>query len=345
MIIGNFDTDKEILIVAEIGNNHEGSYALAEELVGRAADCGVQAVKFQTFKTEQFIAPGNPARFRQLKSYELSYAQFEKLSRAAKAAGLLFLSTPLDLQSAAFLEPLVSAYKIASGDNTFYPLIKQISATGKPVILSGGMADVETLGRSQNLIADIWTRNGFKQDLAVLHCVTAYPVAPAQINLAAIRHLREALGCTVGYSDHALGIDAAAYSAYAGARIIEKHFTIDKNHSAFRDHSLSADPDDMKHLVERVREACLLLGAGVKRAQPAELEIEKAVRRSIAAGRDLPKGTVLTWSDLAWTRPATGLPPGDEKRVLGGKLAIDVTAGEAILPEHLCDPKPFSKME
>lgn len=345
MIVEDFDTDKDVLVIAEIGNNHEGSYALAEELVGRAAECGVQAVKFQTFKTEQFIAPGNPARFRQLKSYELSHAQFEKLGRVAKDAGLLFMSTPLDPESAAFLQPLVSAYKIASGDNTFYPLIEQIAETGKPVVLSGGMADVETLRHSQNLISDIWARNGFEQNLAVLHCVTAYPVAPEQVNLGAIRHLRDALGCTVGYSDHALGIDAAVHSVFAGARIIEKHFTIDKNHSAFRDHSLSADPEDMKRLVARVREASRLLGDGVKKPQPAELEIEKAVRRSIAAGRDLPKGTILAWNDLAWTRPATGLPPGNESRVLGRKLAADLTTGEAILPEHLCDPEPASKME
>lgn len=343
MIIENFDTDKEILIVAEIGNNHEGSYTLAEELVGCAAECGVQAVKFQTFKTEHFIAPGDSARFRQLKSYELSYPQFEKLSRVAGDAGLLFMSTPLDMESAAFLQPLVSAYKIASGDNTFYPLISRVAATGKPVILSGGMADVETLRRAQNLIEGIWSRNGFRQDLAVLHCVTAYPVAPDQVNLGAIRHLRDALGCTVGYSDHALGIDTAVYSVFAGARIIEKHFTIDKNRSTFRDHSLSADPEDMKRLVAGVREACFMLGDGVKKPLPVELEIERAVRRSIAAGRDLPKGTILTWNDLAWTRPAVGLAPGNERLVLGRKLAVDLTTGEAVLPEHLCDPEAYSR--
>jgi sialic acid synthase SpsE len=338
MHIDKFDTGRNVFIVAEIGNNHEGSFSLAEELVGRAAEAGADAVKFQTFRTEEFVRPKDEAQFRRLKSFELSHSHFERLAAAARRSGVMFLSTPLDLGSAEFLAPLVSAFKIASGDNTFYPLLEAVARFGKPVILSGGLADLGQLAFSRGLIERTWRRLGIRQEAAVLHCVTSYPVEPRQANLAAVATLRQALGGTVGYSDHTIGIDAAVLSVGLGARIVEKHFTIDKNHSDFRDHQLSADPPELAELVRRIRAAEELLGTGEKTAQECERSLEGAVRRSIVARRDLPAGTVLAWEDLAWLRPGGGMPPGQEHLILGRKLAAACPAGEPIRPESLEGP-------
>jgi sialic acid synthase SpsE len=335
MRIGHVDTDREVLVIAEIGNNHEGSLPLAEELVRRAAAAGAHAVKFQTYRTEEFVSRRDEARFRRLKSFELSPDSFGRLAALARQLGLLFLSTPLDLPSVEVLAPLVGALKIASGDNTFYPLLEAAARTGLPIILSGGLADAEQLAFSKGVVGRAWAERGCRQELAVLHCVTAYPVEPAQANLGAIRTLAERLRCTVGYSDHTLGIEAPVLAIAAGARIVEKHFTIDHHYSDFRDHQLSADPGELVELVRRVRLAATLVGDGRKVAQPCEQGIEQAVRRSIAARRDLPPGTVLAWDDLAWLRPAGGLPPGKEDLVLGRCLRQAIPAGHPITVEAL----------
>lgn len=337
MRIGKFDTDEQVLVVAEIGNNHEGSYGLAEELIRRAAEAGAHAVKFQTFKTELFISMKEETRFRQLKSFELTYQEFEKLRELALALGLLFISTPFDLESAAFLKDLVSAYKIASGDNTFYPLLESVASSGLPVIMSGGLADIGQLKHSKAVIENVWARDCISPSLAVLHCVSAYPTPRQEANLAAIQHMRKELQCTIGYSDHTLGIEAATLAVALGARIIEKHFTINKHHSDFRDHQLSADPEEMGLLVRRVREAVELLGSGTKTVQESEKGLAPAVRRSIVAKRDLPKGTILSCDDLMWTRPANGLAPGNEQLLVGKALTTAVSVGEPILPEYVTD--------
>jgi N,N'-diacetyllegionaminate synthase len=326
-----------VLVVAEIGNNHEGSYALAEELIGRAAEAGAHAVKFQTFKTEYYMNRKESERFRRLKSFELPFENFEKLSRTAEHVGLIFLSTPFDLESARFLEGIVSAYKIASGDNTFFPLLEQVASTGKPLILSGGLAGMDELRYSKNFIEDVWQKRNILSSLAILHCVTAYPVPPFEANLSAISHMRREFDCTIGYSDHTVGIDAALLAVALGARLIEKHFTVDKRYSDFRDHQLSADPAEFKELVEKVRHAQVLLGSGVKEAQKSEVEIVQSLRRSIVAKRDLPEGTVIVWGDITWTRPAIGLPPGKEQLVLGKALKRPVAAGETILEEYVTE--------
>lgn len=335
MRIGHIDTDREVLIVAEIGNNHEGNAAAAEEMIWLAAETGVQAVKFQTFKTELFVCPGDETRFRRLKSFELGEDSFRHLARVAEKAGLLFLSTPLDLDSAVFLRDLVCAYKIASGDNNFYPLLECVASTGKPIILSSGLADIAQIGRAKALVEQTWAARGIRQEMAILHCVTGYPVPADEVNLGALHHISVSLGGTVGYSDHTLGIEASVLAAAMGAKIIEKHFTKNKNQSDFRDHRLSADPEEMKMLVERVREVTRILGSGIKEPREMEKEVLPAVRRSIAARHALPAGTVVEWTDLTWTRPAVGLPPGREQEVVGRRLNQAVRAGEAIRPEWL----------
>ena len=166
MKIGNFDLDHDVLIVAEIGNNHEGSYARAEEMIGLAAEAGVGAVKFQTFKTEYYISKDETARFGRLKSFELDHSQFERLAQLAHSLGILFISTPFDLPSARFLDAIVDAYKIASGDNNFYPLIACVASTGKPLIISSGASDSEQIARTIAFVREQWREKAITGELA-----------------------------------------------------------------------------------------------------------------------------------------------------------------------------------
>lgn len=334
MRIGDVDLDRRVLLVAEIGNNHEGSCALAAEMIGLAAEAGTDAVKFQTIVPERLVSPREEERLAQLRRFQLSHEAFEQLAEAARQAGVLFLSTPFDIESARFLTPLVPAFKIASGDNDFFPMIEMIARTAKPIILSAGLTDLEGITRTRTFIEGVWATHRIEPQLAILHCVVSYPVAARDANLLAIRQLRDS-GVTVGYSDHTMGVEAAVLSVGLGARIIEKHFTISKQHSEFRDHRLSADPAEFKELVERIRLAEALLGDGRKRVLDSERALNVGARRSIVAGRDLGKGTVLSWDDLDWLRPSGGLRPGQEDAVVGRRLTRALTRGEMILLENL----------
>lgn len=329
MKIGNFDISRKVLVVAEVGNNHEGSYALAEELVGLAKDCGADAVKFQTFLPERYVSYRDEARFQRLKSFQLSFSQFERLAAHSRRAGIIFFSTPFDLESAEFLASICPALKIASGDNTFIPLIEKIAGFRKPMIISSGLADLATIRAAKVAVERVWAGMGESDaKLAVLHCVSAYPAPPAEANLLAIPYLKQKLGCAVGYSDHTIGNEAATLSVALGARIVEKHFTKSKTHSTFRDHQLSADAADLKALIEHIRRAETMLGIAGKRIQECERDAILASRRSIVAARDLPLGAVVTYEDLAWTRPGGGLSPGRESLLVGKKLKKEVTCGD-----------------
>ena len=329
MRIGDVDTRERVLVLAEIGNNHEGDAAVARDLVRAAADAGAHGVKLQVFETGRFVRRRDDARFRQLSGYQLPRAEFARLADLAHELGLKFVATPFDLGSAEFLEPLVDAYKIASGDNDFWPLIDAVVGTGKPVVASTGMLDLD----GTTTLAD-----RLRGDFALLHCVSAYPAAPEDLNLAAIPLIEERFGCTVGYSDHALGIDAAVTAAGVGARILEKHLTLRHDFSDFRDHQLSADPGELHELVERVADVPspesgdpVMLGRAEKRIQRAEEANLVAARRSIAAIRDLPSGHAIREEDLIWLRPRDGLAPGEEHLLMGRALKRDVPEGESIL--------------
>jgi N,N'-diacetyllegionaminate synthase len=336
MRIGGLDLEKRTLIVAEIGNNHEGDFAVARQMLKRAAQTGVDAVKFQTFIPEHYVSHTDAARLERLRRFQLSREQFRDLAAEAADLGVIFFSTPFDLESARFLDQIQPVFKIASGDNNFFPLIETVARFAKPLIISTGFADFELLERVRALVAGVWSRHNAEPGLAFLHCVACYPVPPEQANLAAIGALRARFAdCLIGYSDHTLGIQAAVYAVAAGARIIEKHFTLDKSYSDFRDHQLSADPDDMRRLVAAVRETEVLLGDQSKAPQPCETASASAVRRSIAAARDLVAGATLGPADITWVRPGSGIPPGEEQRVLGRKTLRALPQGAIIALEDL----------
>jgi sialic acid synthase SpsE len=335
MRIGPIDLDREVLVVAEIGNNHEGDLARAEELVRRAAESGAQAVKFQTIVPERLVSARDTARIEQLRRFAFSYEQFGRLAEVAGRAGVMFLSTPFDVESVRHLDPLVPAFKIASGDNDFVALLEAVAATGKPILLSTGMASLEDVRRACTTIESAWRKRALAPGMVLLHCVSSYPAPPESANLLAIRTLERETGYPVGYSDHTLGIDAALCAVTLGARVVEKHFTLSKTQSAFRDHQLSAEPAELAELVRRIRAVKSMLGDGVKAVLPVEEPVVKAARRSIVAKRALPAGHVIALDDLDWLRPGGGLPPGREDAVIGRALRRAVAAGEMITPEIL----------
>ncbi len=332
MKIGSFDTDRAVLIVAEIGNNHEGRFDLAAEMIRRAAECGVRAVKFQTVRAAQLVRRSEADRFARLTRFELSQRQFGELSQLARELGLLFLSTPLSLEAATFLEPMVDSYKVASGDNDFFPLLEKIASTGKPVIVSTGASDVSQVDATVRFLRGQWESRGTSGVLALLHCVSSYPTPPHEANLRSIPYLAEKFGCTIGYSDHTLGTEAVALAVAAGARIIEKHFTLDKHQSDFRDHQLSADPEEMTELVNRVIQVDLRMGTAGKTIQSCEAASQTAIRRSIVAARDLKAGATIAVADLKWIRPGDGLRPGNEAMLLGRRLKRDLRENDAFSP-------------
>lgn len=325
MRIGPVDTDERVLVIAEIGNNHEGDVQRAEALVRAAAKAGADAVKTQVFRTEALTDPADRQRFARLSSFELLPEHHVALGRLAKSLGLAFVATPLDLESAALLREELDAYKIASGDVGFYPLLEQVGQAGKPVIVSSGGSDLAQVQKTVTFLRDHGAA-----DLAVLHCVSAYPVEPEQASLRAIPFLAEHLDVVVGYSDHVVGPKAALAAVALGGRIVEKHFTLDKALSNFRDHALSADPDELGRLITDIRELEAMLGEYGKEVQAAEATDLVKIRRSVVAGRDLERGHTVSREDLLWVRPGGGLEPGDERLLVGRKLRRDVAFGERL---------------
>jgi len=315
------------LIVAEVGNNHEGSAEVAARLVREAAKAGVDAVKFQTFRTEEFVSPRQAERFARMKRFELTQEEFSGLADLARSCGLIFMSTPLDHSSARFLGGIVDIMKLASGDITHLPLIREIAAQGLPMVISTGNATVPEIDLALETARLARPAGKTGAEIALLHCVSAYPTPAEQANLAAMATLRDRYDCPIGYSDHTSGNKVAVLAVAAGARIIEKHFTLDNNYSDFRDHQLSADPVAMADLVREIRMAETILGTGEKIPQPCEVPARIEIRRSIAIGTPLPAGAVLTEAHLVWLRPGDGMQPGHEARILGRKAKRSLEAG------------------
>lgn len=331
MKIGNFETDQKVFVIAEIGNNHEGSFAEAKKLVQAAAAAGADAVKFQTIVPEKLIAADQQDRLQQLEKYALSRSEFQELQKEATRAGVLFLSTPFDLESVEFLKDLVPAFKIASGDSNFTDLLRRVAGTGKPVMISTGLSDRAEKLRLREFFHSAWRSVGQKEPgLALLHCVTEYPTADERAGLQYLQALAEMENITPGYSDHTLGIEAAILAVALGARIVEKHFTLDKRKTTFRDHALSADPAEFRALVSGIRRAEAFLTPVQQHEAPA---VMPGARRSAAAKQDLEVGHIIEERDILWLRPGRGYPPGSQTQLLGRALVRPVFKGHLFSQE------------
>lgn len=332
MILCGKNLDLTRIVVAEIGNNHEGDPAVALQMVAAAADAGADAVKVQVIDPERLVNKCQVERIRQLFKFRLGMPTLVNMAQLAREKGMGFLASAFDEASLIEISPLVDGIKIASGDLDFIQLLAVAANTGKPVILSTGMGTLEEVGQAVSTISGQLPRGRSPKDsLALLHCVSLYPVPLSEANLAAIATLRNTFNLTVGYSDHTLGIEAAIVSLAFGARIIEKHFTLDNTRSGFRDHQLSADPEDLRRLAEVVHNYEDIVGDGEKSPSPAEREAAQIARRSIVAARDLDAGTVLTLQDLAYVRPRDGLPPSAADSLIGRKLRGSLKQHEILL--------------
>ncbi len=311
-----FNFKNKVLIVAEIGNNHEGSFSLAKKLIEKAAKAGVDAVKFQTFKTEQFINDNDKFRYKRYKKFELSKQDFYKLSKFAKSKKLFFISTPLDIQSAVYLNKCVDYFKISSGDNNYFQLIEKVISFKKPVIISTGLLDYSGIKKILKLIKK---RKFPMKKVFLLHCVSDYPAEDKEANLISIKYLKDKFRMNIGYSDHTIGIEASIMASAYGARIIEKHFTIDKNYSNFRDHKLSADPKEMLKLVNSVRRSSIMAGTYTKKISENEKKNLKSMRRSLYAKVQINRGERITADKIKLVRPFNSLSSNKINDVLNKK--------------------------
>ncbi|MFN4295769.1 MAG: N-acetylneuraminate synthase [Brevundimonas sp.] len=325
---------EKTFIIAEAGVNHNGDMALARRLIEVAAEAGADAVKFQTFRTDQvlsssaILADYQKAGARaetaldMIRPLELSFDHFSELARFCEPLGIQFLSTAFDVDSARFLKSLgMSRFKIPSGEITNEPLVRRLARLADQVILSTGMS---TLAEVEAAVG--WIEEECVQDIVILHCVSNYPAPPETANLRAMDTLAAAFGWPVGWSDHTLG-DAIALAAVArGARVIEKHFTLDKSMPG-PDHAMSLDPAELRHMVSRIREVEVSLGDGRKRPAPAEEETRLVARRSLFARVDIAAGQTLREPDLQLLRPGDGLPPGRIKELVGRRATRDLPAG------------------
>ncbi|MFN0161681.1 MAG: N-acetylneuraminate synthase family protein [Burkholderiales bacterium] len=320
MRIGRFDSAARPILIAEIGNNHEGDAGHARELVAAALEAGADAVKVQVIDPPRLVNIAQAERIAQLGRFVLPLQVFVELAEQTRAGGAAFMASAFDVDSLAHIAPHCDALKVASGDLTFDALLVAAASHGPPVVLSTGMARMAEVARAVDVFAGATVTHPLEERLALLHCVSLYPTGPGQANLGAIGALAAAFGLPTGYSDHTLGIEAALVALGLGARIIEKHFTIDKARSAFRDHALSADPAEFARLAGVVRGYRELLGSGRKDEKIADAASAAAVRRSAVAARDLAAGTVLAAADLDYVRPGDGISPAHTATITGRHL-------------------------
>lgn len=327
-----------VFVIAEAGVNHNGSMNLARKLIDAAVDAGCDAVKFQTFKTENVISARAPkaeyqkaatgadeTQFAMVKRLELTYAQFIELAAYCRTRGIMFLSTPFDLESIDFLAHMnLSVIKIPSGEITNLPYLRKAGSLRKKIILSTGMSDLAEIRQA----VDVLKEHG-ATDIALLHCHTDYPTQFSDVNLRAINLLKEEFGCEVGYSDHTLGIEVPVAAVAVGATIIEKHFTLDKNMPG-PDHKASLDPQELKEMVVAIRNIEKALGVAVKQASASEKKNISIVRKSIVAACSIKAGETFTEKNITCKRPGNGISPMKWDKILGSKAQKSYIKDELI---------------
>lgn len=318
-----------LLIIAEAGVNHNGSIEIAKKLIDCAAIAGCDVVKFQTFKAEnlavknaakapyQKVTTGSDeSQLDMLKKLELPYSFHKELINYAKSKNIMFLSTPFDVESVEFLDTLgMELFKIPSGEVTNYPVLRAIGKTGKPVILSTGNSEITEIRDSINVLKKFGTSK-----ISLLHCNSEYPTPLEDVNLNAMLTLKNEFGLDVGYSDHTVGFETAIAAAALGAKIYEKHFTLDRTMQG-PDHKASLEPDELIKLVRLIRNTEKLLGDGKKIPSKSEIKNREVARKSVVAKCDIKAGETLTEENLTTKRPDAGISPMRWEDVVG-KTAI-----------------------
>lgn len=332
-------TGESCYIIAEIGGNFNGDYAMAIQCIDAAVDCGVDAVKFQTFRAEDLVADPNlsytykdtndktvtVSQLEMFKKMELPYDWHRPLKEHAEAKGVQFLSSAADIDSVDLLASLsVPAMKIASEDLINIPVVERIAASGFPAIISTGMADSSEIDLALEIFA---ANNNFQ--VILLHCTSRYPTPAEACNINRIRALSHHYGLPVGFSDHTEGCFAAILAVGAGARIIEKHFTLDQNLPG-PDHQMSAEPETFREMVKQIRLAEIYMGKQTLSFDPSEQKLRSQYRRSIVARFPLKAGTLITSDMLAYRRPGGGLKPYERDKIIGRRLKRSLNENEVI---------------
>ncbi len=326
-----------VYIIAEAGVNHNGSFDLACKLVDVAKDAGVDCIKFQTFKSKNLVSrnaqkaeyqkdtTGEGKQVDMLKRLELSYDEFWALKKYCDNVGICFLSTPFDFESIDFLNSIdMPFWKIPSGEVTNYPYLVALAKTGKPIVMSTGMCSMDEIKAA----IDVLKANGTKE-IKLLHCNTEYPTPYEDVNLVAMKTMRDEFGLEVGYSDHTKGIEVPIAAVALGASIIEKHFTLDCNMEG-PDHKASLEPDELKRMVSSIRHIEKSLGSGDKTPSPSEIKNKTVARKSIVAKKNITAGDVLTEDNITVKRPGSGINPMRWNEVLGTRAVRDFEEDELI---------------
>lgn len=337
----------KVIIIAEAGVNHNGDLQLAKQLVDVAAVAGADYVKFQTFKAENLVSKhakkadyqknnmptDGDSQYDMLKALELSEKNHHILKAYAESKNIRFLSTGFDESSVDFLSQLpVDLFKIPSGEITNLPYLKHVAGKGRPIILSTGMA---TLNEIKDAIAVIEQAGVSRNQLTVLHCNTDYPTAMKDVNLLAMKNIENEIGVNVGYSDHTLGIEVSIAAVALGAKVIEKHFTIDRNLPG-PDHKASLEPDELKQMVTSIRNIEMAIsGTGLKEPSKSEEGNRQVVRKSIHIAKTIVAGETIQSHHLIMMRPATGISPMELSSVIGKIAVRDLAEGEMLLKTDL----------
>ena len=306
-----------VLVIAEIGVNHEGNLERALQLIDVAANAGADVVKFQTFRAKLLAAPSAPKAEYQdtvpghnqldlLRSLELSDEDHRQLLRHCASRGVEFLSTGFDEASVDFLLSLsINRIKVPSGEITNLPLLRHIGGKRLPVLLSTGMAN---LGEIEGAIDALETSGTLRENVTVLHCTTEYPAPLDEVNLKAMKSISQALSVAVGYSDHTLGSEVAIAATALGAAVIEKHITLDRTLPG-PDHAASMEPDDFAEMVKSIRAVEQAMGDGIKRPGKREGLNIPVARKSLVASIPIEKGEAFSSENLTAKRPGTGVSP------------------------------------
>lgn len=329
-----------VFIIAEAGVNHNGDLELAKQLVDVAAEAGADAVKFQTFKAEKLVSQDAPkaayqqqttaaeeSQFLMIKKLELDLGAHKLLGSHCQKRNIMFLSSPFDLDSIDLLNELgIEIFKIPSGEITNLPSLRKIGGLGKQVILSTGMS---TMDEIEAAIQILYAAGLKKEKLTILHCNTEYPTPMADVNLRAMQTLADHFDIKVGYSDHTLGIEIPIAAVALGARVIEKHITLDNNLPG-PDHRASLEPQELAAMVRAIRNLEQAMGDGIKKPTPSEEKNRPLARKSIVACRQIKQGELFSSDNLTTKRPATGINPMEWNQLIGTPASKNFQADEVI---------------
>lgn len=334
-------TDKKTYIIAEAGVNHNGDIHLAKQLVDIAVNAGADAVKFQTFKAKNIVSQfaqkadyqkettnKEESQLQMIQKLELDINAHKELMNYCSKKGISFLSSPFDLESIQLLVNLgLEIFKIPSGEITNLPYLQRIGKFKKQVILSTGMSNLQEIEKALQILTESGTS---KDKITVLQCNTEYPTPFEDVNLKAMLTIQDTFHVNVGFSDHTPGIEIPIAAVALGAKIIEKHFTIDKNMEG-PDHKASLEPNELKLMIESIRNVEQALGNGIKEPSKSEIKNKDIARKSIVAKTNIKKGEILTEENIAIKRPGTGISPMNWFEVLGKKATQDFSMDELIV--------------